>query len=402
MRICKIWDADYPWDIRVEKIVTSLADEGHAVCLVARNLSRRPAREHSGNFLIRRLPVTPRWLGPLHPAWNFPYPINPVWIMAMTRAVRESGADLILIRDIPLAIPALRVARKFRLPVVLDMAENYPAMLQDRLRFTPTGPIGRLMRHPAWARAIERIAVRRVEHILVVIEESRERLIRAGVPAERISIVCNTPRRSLWEDTAVSPRTASAASGLRLVYLGNLDGSRGIDTAIRAVARLAASGRDARLTAIGDGTCLKHFQELARRLDVQDRVSLPGRLSFRHVRDILATSDIGLIPHYATEAWNSTIPNKLFDYMALGLPVIVSDAKPTGRIVREGRCGEVFHDRDPNDLARCIRILEDADLRSSQGQRGREAIHCRYNWETDFRRLTRTLETVLSEKRRSA
>jgi glycosyltransferase involved in cell wall biosynthesis len=320
----------------------------------------------------------------------------------MARAVRESGADLILVRDIPLAIPALRVARKSRLPVVLDMAENYPAMLQDRLRFTPTGPIGRLMRHPAWARAIERIAVRSAEHILVVIEESRERLIRAGVPAERISIVCNTPRRSLWEDTAVSPRTASAASGLRLVYLGNLDGSRGIDTAIRAVARLAASGRDARLTAIGDGTCLKHFQELARRLDVQDRVSLPGRLSFRHVRDILATSDIGLIPHYATEAWNSTIPNKLFDYMALGLPVIVSDAKPTGRIVREGRCGEVFHDRDPDDLARCIRILEDADLRSSQGQRGREAIHCRYNWETDFRRLTRTLETVLSEKRRSA
>jgi glycosyltransferase involved in cell wall biosynthesis len=325
-----------------------------------------------------------------------------VWIATIARAVRESAADLILVRDIPLAIPALRVARRFRLPVVLDMAENYPAMLHDRLRFTPTGPIGRLIRHPAWARAIERIAVRSVQHILVVIEESRERLIRVGVPAERISIVCNTPRRSLWVDEAVSRRAARAASGVRLVYLGNLDGSRGIDQAIQAVARLAAAGRDVRLTAIGDGACLKHFQGLARRFNVQDQVSLPGRLSFRHVREIMGTSDIGLIPHHATEAWNSTIPNKLFDYMAIGLPVIVSDARPTGRIVREEGCGEVFHDRHPEDLARSIRILEDPDRRSSHGQRGRAAIHRRYNWETDFRTLTGALETVLSEQRRSA
>jgi glycosyltransferase involved in cell wall biosynthesis len=322
--------------------------------------------------------------------------------MAISQVTRNTRPDLILVRDIPLAIPALRVARKFRIPIVLDMAENYPAMLQDRLLFTPTSPIGRLIRHPAWARAIERIAVRNVDHIIVVIEESRERLIRAGVPAERISIVCNTPRPSLWEDKAVSPRTASGASGVRLVYLGNLDGSRGIDIAIRAVARLAVAGRDVRLTVIGDGPCLKHFQELARRFNVQDQVSLPGRLSFRHVREIVATSDIGLIPHYATEAWNSTIPNKLFDYMALGLPVIVSDARPTGRVVQEERCGEVFHARDPDDLARSIRILKDAALRSNEGQRGWEAIHRRYNWETDFRTLTRALETVLSEKGRSA
>ena len=56
-------------------------------------------------------------------------------------------------------------------------------------------------------------------------------------------------------------------------------------------------------------------------------------------RSFRRTMDVGLVPHHADEAWNTTIPNKLFDYMAAGLPVISSDARPCARILRSTGAG---------------------------------------------------------------
>jgi len=58
MRICKIWDADYPWDIRVEKVILALIEAGHAVDLVCRNQARRKCLESNGSVMIRRTSST--------------------------------------------------------------------------------------------------------------------------------------------------------------------------------------------------------------------------------------------------------------------------------------------------------------------------------------------------------
>src|SRR3954468_7297078 len=55
MRICKIWDGDYPWDVRVEKVALSLTEAGHEVHLVARNTHRRPIREKLAEAQVHRL-----------------------------------------------------------------------------------------------------------------------------------------------------------------------------------------------------------------------------------------------------------------------------------------------------------------------------------------------------------
>ena len=199
MKVLKIWDADYPWDIRVEKVVRSLTEAGHTVHLVCRNQGRRTKLECDGNLTIQRLPSLPRVFGPVHTAWNFPVPINPVWIWSIAQAIRDTRPDVILVRDILLALPAAILGKVHRIPVILDMAENYPAMLHDRLRYTPTGPLGRLIRHPAGARLVELLSIRLVDHIIVVVEEARERLVRDLEQPDRITVVSNTPRLDQWK-----------------------------------------------------------------------------------------------------------------------------------------------------------------------------------------------------------
>jgi glycosyltransferase involved in cell wall biosynthesis len=411
MRICKIWDADYPWDIRVEKVVRSLIEAGHVVDLVCRNQARRRCLESNGGLTIRRLPSLPPMLGPLHAVCNFPFPPNPVWINAIASAIRHARADLILVRDLPLALPAAMMGRVKRIPVVLDMAEHYPAMLEDRLRYTPTSFLGRLVRHPGIARLVERLTMRLVDHVIVVVEESRDRLIQAGYPSERLTVVSNTPRPDQWDCTGMSEAEPMQNHGLKLVYLGNLDGIRGIDVVIHALRHLNDRGCKARLSVIGGGPIMSLLRELAHQTGVLNQVEFVGHVSLHdragcsRVRTIIAQSDIGLIPHYATEACNSTIPNKLFDYMMLGLPVIVSDMKPAARIVLQQGCGEVFKDRDPVDLARCVLALADPQVRKQKGLKGQAAISSRYNWNYDSKILVETIEMVplrfMTERRSS-
>ena len=400
MNICKIWDADYPWDIRVEKVVLSMIEAGHSVDLVCRNQGRHPRIETNGRFTIRRLPALPRTFGPLHTLCNFPLPVNPVWVSAIVHAIRDGHADLILVRDLPLALPAAILGKIYRIPVVFDMAEHYPAMLEDRLRYTPTGMLGRLARHPGMARFIERTTLRFVAHTLVVVEESRDRLVGAGYPFGKVTVVSNTPRLDQWESRDVRGVQVAYNGTVNLLYLGNLDGIRGLDVSIRALRILKDQGHKAHLTVIGDGPSLTSLRQMADELGVGDRAEFVGRLSLHdeaammRIKEIMGRSHIGLIPHYATEACNTTVPNKLFDYMVMGLPVIVSDMKPTARIVNQEQCGEVFKDRDPIDLARCVRTLESPDVRREKGARGQSAIKRRYNWGYDAKVMVETLEQV--------
>jgi glycosyltransferase involved in cell wall biosynthesis len=396
LSICKVWDADYPWDIRVEKVSASLVAAGHTVHLVCRNAARRPRRETDGRFVIHRLPAIPRVLGPAHAICNFPHPASPIWAQAIWRVVRDVGADVILVRDLPLAVPAALIGRRLSVPVVLDMAEHYAAMLEDRLRYTPTGFLDRLVRRPGFARLVERLALHLVDRVVVVVDESRDRLLKAGVAPDRLTVVCNTPRLDQWQATEVHDVACASRGpeGLRLLYLGNLDGSRGVDVVIRAVRTLRERSWPAVFHVIGEGPNAEALRALARDLGVADSVHIYGRLPFGRVRELMAQVDVGVIPHYATNAWNNTIPNKLFDYMLAGLPVVVSDTRPTARIVTAERCGEVFRDRNVEDLARCLVALSDRAVRCEAGRRGRDAVRQRLHWGVDAQRMLDTVEAA--------
>src|SRR4051794_24494648 len=124
LRICKVWDSDYPWDVRVEKVVGALAAAGHEVHLVARNRARRTERERVVDTEVHRLKPW-GFLGKrLDAASSFPAFFNPRWMRAIFRTARATRADMILVRDLPLAPTAIWAARRLGIPVMLDMAEN--------------------------------------------------------------------------------------------------------------------------------------------------------------------------------------------------------------------------------------------------------------------------------------
>src|SRR5213594_755621 len=179
LTVCKIWDCEYPWDVRVEKVARTLTDDGHAVHVVARNRRGDAITEPLPEATVHRLKPwhwAPSWL---NAAAMFPAFFNPRWIGAIIRTARGVGADVILCRDLPLAPAAILAGRLLDIPVVLDMAENYPAMLQSQWDSGRLRPMDVLVRSPRLARLVERWVLPRVDRILVVVEEAGARLVAA-------------------------------------------------------------------------------------------------------------------------------------------------------------------------------------------------------------------------------
>jgi len=322
----------------------------------------------------------------------FPAFLNPRWLFGIERVARMAKASVILCRDLPLAPACIFVARKLGLQVVLDMAENYPAMLRSRRATGRSRSLDFLIRNPTLARWVERWALRRVDGVLVVVEESRERLIAEGVPARKLAIVSNTPPVARLTCTAARHEPQNP---LRAVYLGLIEAQRGISTMLDAIAMLKAHRFPVRLTMYGHGLDDMLFRSHAEALGLgPDDVVFRGHVANNIALAELPDADVGIVPHWKDESWDTTIPNKIFDYMAAGLAVITSDAGPASRIVRTASCGRVYRDRDPADLATAMRSLADPIERRQAGLNGRVAIRDTYHWEQDVSRMLDLLDAV--------
>jgi glycosyltransferase involved in cell wall biosynthesis len=90
-----------------------------------------------------------------------------------------------------------------------------------------------------------------------------------------------------------------------------------------------------------------------------------------------------VIPHHSNEHTNTTIPNKVFDFMACGKPVIVSDARPLKRIVEKSGCGVTFQAENGDDFAGKLISLIRGRTGEQMGLRGKRAVREIYNWEKD-------------------
>jgi glycosyltransferase involved in cell wall biosynthesis len=310
-------------------------------------------------------------------------------------AARGFGAERILVRDLPLAPLGLWVARRLGVPVIVDMAEPYPLALRSNWQFDRLGGLDHLTRSPRLADAVERWVVRRQPRTLVVSEEAADRLVSLGLARERITLVRNTPVLSELPAVAPADRDAALRAAVpQLVFTGILVGDRGVEVAIAGVAELAARhGRKVELVVVGDGRARASYEEAARTLGVAERVRFTGFVPHAELPRHWQDAAVGLLPFHRCPHIDTTLANKLFDYMAMGLPIVASDARPMQRVLAETGAGVTFRAGDARDFARAVEaLLADPGAALAMAERGRQAAQVTFRWERDAERLCEAVE----------
>lgn len=397
MRIGFVWDGNYPWDIRVEKICRSLVGHGHEVHLICRNSRREPREEIIDGMRVHRLPYL-NGSDSLNRLINFPLFFNPVWCYNIRSVVRSERVEVLIVRDITLSLTALAAAEKSGIPVVLDMAEPYPEMIRAQHRYENLGAVEKLVRNATIADWVEKKTLRDVAAVFAMVEESKDRMIRMGVPGEKIVIVSNTPDLERFSGGRKSyPGSMSGLKSMTvLFYVGYMHQHRGLNIAIRGMKHILEKDKNIALVIVGKGDGEDELKRLADELGVADHVFFEGYQHHSLVPDYIASSDIGIIPHFSCGLWDNTIPNKLFDYMCMAKPVLCSDTKPVKRIVEQERCGLVYKDTDPEDFARKALEMLAPDVRGAMAKNGLNAVARRYNWEMDSGVM---IDTIMKLKR---
>ncbi|MGV2829976.1 glycosyltransferase [Myxosarcina sp. GI1(2024)] len=168
---------------------------------------------------------------------------------------------------------------------------------------------------------------------------------------------------------------------LRLVSVCRLVEKKGIEYAIRAVARCIANGHAIEYQIVGDGELSDRLQQLCRELKIEDAVSFRGSQTKSDVVAILNGSDVLLAPSVtARDGDCEGIPVSLMEAMATGLPVVSTWHSGIPELVEDGISGFLVAERDVEGLAAKIEYLcQHPEARSQLGITGAKQVREHYN-----------------------
>lgn len=395
MRIGMVLPTGFPPDIRVEKEVGTLCDT-HDVFLLCPRRGEQAAREDwNGTKIYRVFSRAERWWNQLNLMMRCQ---SGAWEAAIEEFAKSINADALHVHDLPLLGPALVAATNLQIPLVVDLHENYPAMLDDAQkspmhRITSLGSlVSRLSVSVSRWQDYERSTVPQAQRVIVVVDEARERLVQLGVPRENISVVGNYATLDPVRDkvSRSKPGARHPDKKISIVYAGGFDNTRDLATVLHAVRALPDEVRAAINVQLigGHGRELAHLQTLAETLGIEQNVALLKWIPRPEAEQIMSEADVGLVPHVKSPHTDATVPHKLFQYMWRRLPVIVSDCAPLARIVEDTGCGLIYASGDGEALARCIQDMHDRiDYATTLGEAGREAVERKYNWPNAGERL---------------
>jgi len=171
-----------------------------------------------------------------------------------------------------------------------------------------------------------------------------------------------------------------------VAYVGDLDANRGIRELIAAM-DLLPEGLNATLKLAGEFSLPSFGEELAR-LPGWRRVQMSGLVDREGVARTLGNVRAGLVPFLPEPNHIEAMPQKFFEYMSAGIPVIASDFPLWRKIIEGAGCGLLVDPSSPRAIADAIHfVLTRPQEAEAMGRRGREAVEKRYNWESEEKKL---------------
>jgi glycosyltransferase involved in cell wall biosynthesis len=358
-------------DSRVEREARSLVGAGYEVEVIALAREGLAERETRDGYAIRRVPAE----GSLARTFRgvFEAPLGPIarlafrgaamfrmrtWARRAGDAGAERPAALLIGHDLDALPAAVRAKGSLGAPLIYDAHELFPDMTAaGRPQYELRGWI----RHEA----------RMIKHADAVfaVTPSRARVMaeRFGIPAPRV--IRNMPDTGGAEQPASDLREGVPDASRVVFYSGNMQPARGLEQAIIALADL--EGCVLVVMGSGDDGYVQRLRALAADAGVGDRIFFRDPVRPHEVVAVTASADVGVVLNRDVSLNNYfSLPNKVFEYIVAGLPVVTSDSPDMTELVRRYDVGETCDPDDPVDVARAVRAaLADSDRLRANARR---------------------------------
>lgn len=334
--------------IRYRECAT-LVGAGYAVSLVAVESDHPTGEDRINDFSIPRLPRLQRVLisGPRAIA-----------------AALKARPEILHLHDPELvwAVPLLRLLRK---KVVYDAHEDLPVQVVSK-------PYVNSFSRPVlsfFAQGIVKVA-RLSNHIIAATETIAERF-----PEEKTTIVHNYPPLRIEE--GVAPNQSDRPKNV--VYVGGITRNRGAEVMVSAVGNEEFPEKWNFTLA---GTASESLIAQLNQIPGWEKTRFLGQVPSTEARDLLLNSKIGFVLLQNTQAYRESLPTKMFEYFAAGIPVIASDFPLWRTIVEKNECGILVDQESPEQIARAVKqYAENPEMLEKHSLNARRLAVEKFNWK---------------------
>jgi glycosyltransferase involved in cell wall biosynthesis len=246
-----------------------------------------------------------------------------------------------------------------------------------------------------WA---ERLTFRTANVSIATNESYREvAMLRGSMKREQTFVVRSCPDLSRVRKRV--PRL-DLMEGRRymVVYLGVMGPQDGIDLWLHSIATIVHEQKreDILFVLIGTGTEFPLLKALAAQLGLENCTRFPGRISDEEVAAYFSTATVGIAPDPATPMNDKSTMNKILEYMAYGLPIVLFDLTEGRRSA--GDAALYARSDDSEDFGqKVLNLLDSESLRAELGARGRKRIEETLNWDHERLALLEAYATALRD-----
>ncbi len=379
-KILMLLQSPFPPDIRLEKEIRSLNAAGYEVILLCNQYRKDDNREFPGCRIIRIKALFRN--EKLNRLFNIPLFFNPRFFFAVFNIILKEKPLFIHAHDLPMVPLGLLMKFIFGVPVIFDMHENYPEALRV---FDKKGIHNFLLKNPQGAARLENYCIKNSDHIIVVVEENKKRLAGRGVPEEKVTVISNTVDLNNFNREVSGADNEEFEERFVILYTGTISPERGLETPLEAIKILKEKIPRILLLLVGAGKSVPSLMEKSRNMGLEENVKFIGWQPHDKLARFLALAKICIIPQPNNDFINTTIPHKMFEYMAMGKPLLVSDALPLKRIISETSAGEWFHSGNSASFAEKAAgmMISEKDY----GANGKHWVKEKYNWQIESENL---------------
>jgi glycosyltransferase involved in cell wall biosynthesis len=384
-RVCFVRMNYFPEEAHVRKNAEALIEAGYQVDVICLRDKGERASQTVKGARVHRLPLMHKRTSKLRYVFEYAaFFVMASWLLTWLHLRRRYA--IVEAYNVPDAIvfvallPRLLGAR-----IVLYMFEATPEMYIDRFELKPGGFIEKMLRFQ------ERISVRFAHRAIVEGPYEREMRGLRGVDASKIEVVMNVPESHLFQ-----PNGAEPDGHYQIITHGSLLKRYGIQTLIEAVPAIRADIPDLRVWVVGDGEYREELEALAREHGVDDVVQFTGWIKHEQVSGYIDRCAQGIVPMLYNQ-----LPNKLFEYVAMGKPCVVGDVPSIRRAFNDTEV--LYYDTgDAQQLAaNVLRIYRDPEAAAAMAARAKETYR-RYTWDVMRGVYIAVHDDVLSKPKKPA
>ena len=387
-RVAIVRHSFYPSELNVKREAEALRDAGYDVDVICLRGQGEAGREDVEGIHVHRLPVGHKRGKILRYLWEY----NAFFVLAAAKLGalhNRSRFAAVQVNTMPdylvfvALYPKLTGAR-----VVLHLHEPVPEL------FGTMFPSRWYTQPFLWTLArVEQASIRFADRAITVTDQMRDNFVRRGADPAKIAVVVNVPddryfRIERYEHLRAKvdgiKQEESARGVFRVLTHGSIEERYGFDTIVRAVALAKEEVPGIQFRFMGSGDHLEQVLALAKELGIGDRVHYLGFVPFEQMVEEILLADVCVVAQERNPYSVLVHTNKMFEYMALQRPVIMSRLDAVAAYMT-GESALYFDSGNHQELAaRLIEVARDPRAAQVRVQRAND-LYREHRWENEKR-----------------